>query len=306
MTVPRFTRVNKTRLTAPPPLVFPHLGIAHTMRRTPDFLPAFLALLPAALAAQSLPSRVSPYLFSAGVEDARALWVNPAGLGILPVASLYGEVSMDRDVADAWGLRQYNFGLASRGFAVSYQHDHFETGGSSGRWRVGGAVPLGRRTAVGVATTFYHPDRGYDIGLRVSPIATFDIGMVIRQIGRPVVEDSAMLPVTEVFGMTWRPRRFPLGLSGEVVSTERLPASGHDMTYRAGATLTLRGRTPIGALVAFDFGNGFRVERWNLGVTVGLQAQALLVGTAVPGTSAALDGLSLTGLTQGPITARRR
>ena len=80
------------------------------------------------------------------------------------------------------------------------------------------------------------------------------------------------------------------------------------MAYRAGAQLSLNGRKPIGAIVAFDLGSNFRIDRWSMGITIGLQAQALLVGTAVPqtGSSAALDAVSLTGLTQGVARTRRR
>jgi hypothetical protein len=48
------------------------------------------------LRAQLAAPRSASYLFSANVEDARALWINPAGLGVLPIASIYAEVAADR------------------------------------------------------------------------------------------------------------------------------------------------------------------------------------------------------------------
>ena len=243
--------------------------------------------------AQALSPPSATYLFTSNVEDVRAAWINPAGLGVLPIASLYAEVGTDRST-DSWEVRQYSFGISSRGAALGYQRDRFPTGNSNGTWRVGMALPLARRMAVGASLSFYHPDRGADIGFRYSPLLPLDLGLVVRNLGRP---DS--LPVTVAMGATWRSAS-RLAISGDVIAAENRPLGGYTRTYHLGGELTLPARTPIGVLTAIDFGSGLGLPRWSLGVALGLQNQLLAVGSTPPGdVSARLESLNFAGVARG-------
>jgi hypothetical protein len=253
------------------------------------------------LAAQTAP-RSATYLFSANVEDARALWINPAGLAVLPLATIYAEFAADQGsgATSDWSLRQYSFGLHSRNVAFSYQHDRFESGGSEGTWRVGAAFPLGRRAAIGSAVTFTSPERQLLVGLRFSPARLLDVGAVVQNIGRPTV-NGVEQPVTGVGGFSWRLAGGRLGIQGDAFLSERLQQSGLDRRYRAGADLILPGRQSLAFLTAVDLENNLHVSRWSVGLSIGFQAQAVAVGTALPnqGTSARLQAFSLAGVARG-------
>ena len=72
--------------------------------------------------AQTLPARSGDYLFVTNAVDARALWVNPAGLGVVPEASIMGEFSLTPGGGDV-RLAQYTVGLNSRGFSIGYRRN---------------------------------------------------------------------------------------------------------------------------------------------------------------------------------------
>ena len=72
--------------------------------------------------AQPVPVRSRDYLFLTNVADARALWVNPAGLSVVPEASLMGEFTVDRTSGDL-RIEQYALGFNSRGVALGYQRN---------------------------------------------------------------------------------------------------------------------------------------------------------------------------------------
>jgi hypothetical protein len=264
------------------------------------------AILSTPLSAQEIIPRSSTYLFSANVEDARALWINPAGLGILPLATIYAEAAGGRAAGGGdWGLRQYSFGLHSRNLAVSYQKDRFATGGSDGTWRVGAAFPLAVRMAIGTAVTFTSPERTIDLGLRFSPARPLDVGLVVRNIGRPTVRGVPQ-PISTTAGMAWRLARGRIGIQADAVATERRPLSGYDTYYRGGALFVLPGRQPVSFLTALDFDSDLRVSRLSVGIAFGLQAQLLAVGTTLPGSgsSTEIQSFNVTGVAFGRANRR--
>jgi hypothetical protein len=267
------------------------------IRRVATVLAFFVA---PAIQAQTT-SRSASYLFSSNVEDARALWINPAGLGVLPLATLFAEVAADQGAGTTsdWSLRQYSFGLHSRYLAVSYQHDRLPSGGR-GAWRVGAAFPMGRRAALGSAVTFTSPERQLVVGMRFAPFRMVDVGAVVENIGRPTIQ-GVQQPVTAVGGLTLRVIGGRLGLHGDGYVSERLGLSGYDRRYRAGADLILPGRQSLSFLTAFDMANNFHVTQWSFGLSIGFQTQLLAVGTALPdqSTSARLQAFSLTGIARG-------
>ena len=57
------------------------------------------------IGAQQVPNRATAYLFPTDVRDPRAVWVNPAGLGVLRDASIYAELSVG-DPGASGRLRQ--------------------------------------------------------------------------------------------------------------------------------------------------------------------------------------------------------
>jgi hypothetical protein len=260
------------------------------------------------LRAQLTESRSGTYLFSAAVEDARAMWVNPAGLGIIPLASLYAEVAADRTATNAdWGMRQYSFGLMSRSLAFGYQRDNQATGGHQGTWRLGAGIPLGRRIALGTGVSFTSPERGIDLGLRASPARPVDIGLVVRNIGRPNV-NAIKQRITAVGGIAWRFAQGRFGIQWDAVASERPDSlSGFDVRHRTGATVLIPGRTPFTLLTALDWSDHLRVTQWSVGIGFGFTAQALMVGTSLPqsGSSTRLDSFNVTAIARGRPQARR-
>jgi hypothetical protein len=263
---------------------------------------ALIVFIAPGLRAQTAQSRSATYLFTSNVEDARALWINPAGMGVLPLATIYAELAADQGTGTTsdWSVRQFSFGLHSRNIGISYQHDRLVSGDGQGTWRVGAAFPMGRRAALGSAVTFTSPERQLVVGLRFSPARTIDVGAVVENIGRPTI-DGVEQPVTGVGGLTWRLIGGRLGLHGDAYMSEKLQQSGYDHSYRAGADLILPGRQSVSFLTALDLQSNMHVTRWNIGLSIGFATQLLGVGTALPdqSTSARLQSFSLTGIARG-------
>src|SRR5438093_11305686 len=105
------------------------------------------------LVAQVAPNRSAAYLFPTDVHDARAIWVNPAGLGVLREASVYAEVGVG-DPGSRGRLRQINAGFNSRGLSFGYQRDFFDGGVRGSTIRLGLAGGAGG-LAAGFAVARY-------------------------------------------------------------------------------------------------------------------------------------------------------
>ncbi len=88
------------------------------------------------LPAQQVANRANAYLFPTDVSDARAIWVNPAGLGMQREASIYAEVAVG-DPGSKGRLRQINAGFNSRGLSFGYQRDLLDNGGRANTYRFG-------------------------------------------------------------------------------------------------------------------------------------------------------------------------
>ena len=87
--------------------------------------------------AQSVSARSQDYLFLTNVADVRALWVNPAGLALVPEASILGELTFERLGGDL-RVDQYAVGFNSRGISIGYQ-----------RSRLVGEKPVSARQVAG-------------------------------------------------------------------------------------------------------------------------------------------------------------
>jgi hypothetical protein len=260
------------------------------------------------LAAAQLPQRLlraprsTDYLFAADVQDARALWVNPAGLGAFLQTSVMGEVVVDRlpiaggDLA----LAQYTIGFNSRGLSFGYAHDRFGgTDSANSTLRFGLARGF-QNLALGATITFYRSDvtqRGLDLGMRYQLAPPLAVAAVVSDLGEPAVRDTLIRPRGRV-SATGYLLNGQVTLSGELVATQRPPTiSGYDLTYRAGAGLQSGGRLPIGGLVALDFDNGGHVGRWSVGLSIGGPDRVIGTTTIAPNAaSGTLDRLAVTGV----------
>lgn len=247
-------------------------------------------------------ARSADYLFASDVQDARALWVNPAGLGAVIQASVHGEIVLDRMPVPGgnFALAQYTVGFNSRGFSAGYSHDGFngvDSSNSTIRVGLSGSLP---GLAVGGSLAFYNADvkqRGIDLGVRYELAPQVALAAAVRDIGKPVLRDSVIHPrgILSATGYLLQGRAT---VSGELVAAER-PAlqSGFDVTYRAGASLQSGGRLPIGGLVALDLGHNGKIDRWSVGLSIGGPDRVIGTASVLPNAiSGALDRVAITGV----------
>lgn len=180
---------------------------------------------PRQAAAQLYPAQATRYLLTTEARDARALWVNPAGLARGVEASVGVDATMDGADASV-RLQQYGATLMSRNFAVGWIHDAYPGGASSDNYALGAG--LGDEVlSMGVSRRWFggrDGDRAWDLALRARATATLDLSVVWRNVGSPVVRDS-IYPASVV------------------------PAAGvHSRSGRLGAGVELDLRTDLGAI----------------------------------------------------------
>jgi hypothetical protein len=253
---------------------------------------------------QTVRARSADYHFASTVQDVRALWLNPAGLAVKREASILGEFALERPIDSEIRLAQWTFAFNSRGFSFGYQRDRFAEHPSTGVFRFAVAVPF-RGGALGASYSFYRGnaidttktwDRGLDLGLRYRLAGIADLGLVVRNIGRPVLRDS-VAPLVGVLSVAVRPFSPHVWLAGETMATERLGASGVDMSYRAGFWISTGGSLPFSLVSSIDLGSSFRVDQWVVGLAVGGRDQGLAIGSGgVRSPRNRLERLSLTGV----------
>ena len=240
-------------------------------------------LQPAAAAAQVEP-RSRDYLFITGVDDVRAVWVNPAGLGRVPEASVMAEAMLDRSGGSV-RLTQYTFGLNSRGLGLAYERDRSRDSVSVGVVKIGLGLPF-PRGAIGVAMTNYGRGReqGYDLGLRYGVVAGLEAGLVVRNINRPrLTFVESRLPIVTMAGASWTLAPRLATVSGEAIAVERLGTlSGFDMRYRGGFVLRTGGGWPVALHAAAMVTSAGTLRQWSLGVVIGGLDRVGVVASAQP------------------------
>ncbi len=281
------------------------------MKPTTTFFLLTLALLgwSAPGAAQYyLTPRSQDYLFGSTAADSRALWVNPAGLGVIPEASIFGEFTVERPEFGDSRLQQYGFGLNSRGIALGLYHNRLPSDTSYTILKVGAAAPF-PRGAVGVSASWYRLDgpdsRDIDIGVMYLLNPMIALGATVEHLGRGEIY-SQKLPIT--FSGSGR---IVLGgilsLAGEARAVERLGASssGVDTDFRFGADLGVPLEVPFHLMGVVDLDGDFTPRRLHLGLSVGGPRRVAAIGTLVDGTvSDRLDQLSLTGVAADLLVGR--
>jgi hypothetical protein len=249
-------------------------------------------VFPAGVAAQGAPNRTTLYLHPTDVTDARALWVNPAGLGRFLEASLHLDLTVG-DPGAAGRLQQFTVGLNSRGFGLGYQRDVFAGGTRSHTYRLGFAGSQ-KKLAGGFAAALYRGSRsstGWEAGILYNAAPACTIGGAVENIGRPLVGDS-MLPVTFVPGATLRVG----GGRGALSAHGRFTADGV-VGYAVGVRAGFResGPLPLRLLARLDTDRSLRRTGFAFGLSLGGPDLVGAVATT-PGTLGRLDAVSLYGV----------
>ena len=261
-----------------------------------------LLLLASGVLAQVAPNNATLYLHPTDVSDARAVWVNPAGLGRFPEASVHLDLTVG-DPGAKGQLRQLTLGLNSRGLSLGYQRDLFSSGQRGHSYRFGYAAGRGG-LAAGFATALYRggtSSTGWDVGILYDWTTAVSVGGVIQNIGQPVVRDST-LRLTYVPSAT-------LQLAGRRVVLSALSRVTSDGVagYAFGLRGTLRAGTslPLGLLARLDTDRSLHRSRLAFGCSLGGEDTAGLVAMT-PGDADRIDALSLYGVSTRRFTSARR
>lgn len=258
------------------------------------------------ITAQSVSPRSRDYLFLTNVADVRALWVNPAGLVLVPEASIIGELMFERRGGEL-RVEQYTLGFNSRGLSIGYQRNRLVGQKAQSTLRTGFGFPF-RGGSLGVAFSRHSQDStksyGVDFGLIYVPSITLQLGLAIRDVGRPTVR-GADLPVTTVGAaqMTLS----VMQLTWETAAAERPEPddSGFDFTHRAGVRLALWKQLPVMVIGAVDMGSNLRIDRFNLGLSIGGARQLTSIGSAVSrNNTPVFEHFSATFLASQPLSGR--
>ena len=257
---------------------------SHSSTRTLRIAALWAVLLFQTAPAQQSGPRSGDYLFASSGDDVRALWVNPAGLGVLVEASVMAEAVVERPVDGDLRLREWAVGFNSRGLSMGYLRERSAPGQATYVLRLGTGTRF-RGGAVGAALSFLggggtSTQRGLDVGVRLHPLPPVDLGAAVHNIGRPLVLFERR-PVTGVVALTWTPLDARGQISIQSRFAERLNMSGYDVTHRAGARLATRGSLPLGALLVVDLASKLKIDGWTVGIVLGGRDQAVLLGSAV-------------------------
>lgn len=256
--------------------------------------------LPNYLAAQSPRPRSLDYLSAASVDDARASWLNPAGLARVPEASVMAEVVLDRPPAGDPRLAQYTLGMNSRGISFAFARDRGSEAPGISIFRFGLGLALGRSGSLGWAVSLYRGgarDEGVDVGVRYGLGREIELGAVVRNLSEPVVRDT-VLPLTGIGGVAWSPLWQRVELAAEAHAVRLEKEGGYRVRYRAGLRLATGGRIPLRLVGFVELESSLQPRRWTAGLVVGAQDRIGLLGSASPeaGELGRLDRLSAFGL----------
>lgn len=261
-----------------------------------------------AASAQSFTPRSADYMFAATANDARAIWVNPAGLAVVPEASLMAEFVVQRPLNDDLRFSQLSFGFNSQGLSFGYNRERLPSDSANNTYRLALARAL-RGWTVGFSVSHFRSgvnDTGFDAGIRYRVLSSLQLGVVLRNIGQPQVR-SDTLPLTGVASLGWTLLPGFLTVSGEAIAMSRIEGSGYDMVYRGGAQLSFGRTLPVSGLTAVSLDQDLGVMMWSFGLSVGGARRGVFVAGVTPDNpSMRVENLSLTGLATNPLTAWRR
>lgn len=267
-------------------------------------LAALLALPPCASAQEVAQNRATAYLHPTDVRDSRAVWVNPAGLGVLREASVYADFVVQDPGTGRGRLRQLSAGFNARGLAFAYQRDVFDGGRRGHTYRVGLAGGS-KNLSAGAAMALYRGDTkgtGWDLGALYTfeGAAALTVGGVIANIGQPVVR-SLQQRLTYIPGATWRPLGPAAALSLHArISPDSILGYAFGVSWQGSG-----GRFPIGVLARLDTDGGLRRGAFNIGISIGGPDRVGMV-VSTPGDVSGVDAASLWALSSRVPDQRRR
>ena len=254
-------------------------------------------------AQQVAPNRATDYLFPTTVQDARAIWVNPARLGVLREASIYAELAVE-DPGSKGRLRQINGGFNSRGLSFGYQRDILDNGVRGSTYRLGLAGGSGG-LAAGFDIARYEGGgthaTGWDLGTSYVALPSLTLAFVATNLGQPIVRGLRQR-LTVVPGFTWQPPPVPaLGLSADArITPDSVASYAFGASWRAAST----SRWPIEIIARLDTDRGLRRGAFAFGLSIGGQDRGGLVAST-PGAVSRISALSLYGLSAREPAPRR-
>lgn len=262
---------------------------AHRGTRAIAALAAF-ALFAASLPAQAVPNRTTGYLTATDVADARALWVNPAGLAARHEASIHLDFTV-RQPGGRGQLSQVTAGFNTRGLSFGYQRDHLPDGIHGHTFRLGLAGAYDRLSAGGAMAVYRGGTKGtsWDVGARYDWRPQVSFGGVIRNLGRPTVrgvrEDVTFVPATTI------------RLAGDLLAVSLQATLGPAATrgYTLETWAQLPGRAGLGLIGRIDTDRSWRRRALVFGLSVGRVDRVGLVGST-PGDFSQVDAASLYGV----------
>ena len=259
-----------------------------------------------AVAQQVAPNRATAYLFPTNVQDVRALWVNPAGLGVQREASIYAELLVT-DPGALGQLGQINAGFNARGLSVGYQRDNLDAGVRGHTYRLGLAGGSGG-LAAGFAIALYRGTdakaTGWDVGVTYTVHPSLNAALVLANIGQPVVR-GLQQHMTYIPGLTWTPVA-GLGLSTDArITPDSVASYAFGLSWRTGGGGGTAGKWPIEVITRLDTDGDLRRGAFVFGLSLGAQDRFGAIGST-PGDVSRVDGASLYGLAAREPTARRR
>lgn len=251
---------------------------------------AWAVVFTAVAHAQVAPNRASSYLVATDVTDARALWVNPAGLGVRPEASVMLDLTVVQPGATG-RLGQVTAGFNARGLSFGYQRDNF-SGGVHGHTYKLGFAGGSRGFSGGVGVALYRGGNGgtgWDMGLRYDWLSTVTIGGVIRNIGQPTVR-GVRQNVTAVPAVTLRPFGSVLALSAEASLASAAATRG----YAVEATAQLPSPA-VGLLARYDTDGSLHRRALLFGLSIGTRDRVGAVAST-PGDFSKIDAANVYGV----------
>ncbi len=260
------------------------------MTRAP--VAAVLALACAGMAqAQGVTNRAASYLVATNVTDARALWVNPAGLAARPEASVLLDLTVVQP-GTAGRLGQVTAGFNARGLSFGYQRDNLPAGIHGHTYQLGLAGNYGG-FAGGVAIALHggaNHGTAWNMGVRYDWLSTITVGGVIRDIGRPrifgVRQATSLVPAATV-----RPFGSVLALSAQASIASDTNARGYSVEAEA-----LWPRSPrVGLLARFDTNGSLHARALLFGLSIGTRDRVGAVGST-PGDVSKVDAVNLYGV----------
>jgi hypothetical protein len=204
-------------------------------------LAAWAALGPRPAAGQAVlvpiqPAQPARSLLTTEVTDARALWVNPAGLARQLEASIGADVTADR-FAGGTQLSQYGATIASRGVAAGWVHDRYPSGPAVNAYSIG--FGLGDEGFSAGTVRRWYTGRvagiAWDVGARIAKADGTQLSLVARNLGSPRLGDSTYR-ASFVPGALFRLLDGRLSASGE---WEVQSSGWRSSEFRFGGTIAL-------------------------------------------------------------------